>query len=219
MYLSQLVLNVERPQVLRELGDAHRLHQRIMQGFPDQEGRDRPRRDWQVLFRYEPDRDVVLVQSGLEPDWSRLPSGYLLLDGDRPLVKPVPLTLAQLAVGQGFQFRLRGNPSRRDNATRKVLGLYHRSDQLAWLERQGVRHGFALLGADVVPSANVFGRKREGGDGEAPGPVRTVRLATALFQGALRVTDPVAFWGALQGGIGRGKSYGCGLLSLARLRV
>jgi len=203
MYLSQLVLNGGNLKVLRDLSNDHKLHQRIMQGFPDEEERGQPRQDWRVLFRQEPESDVVLVQSGVEPDWSKLPERYLVSYG----VKPVSLTVEQLAAGRVFQFRLRGNPSKRDPKTRKTVGFYRRPDQLAWLERQGDRHGFRLLNVDVIPSPNVFGRKKGGG-----GPVR---LTTALYQGVLEVTDGAEFLGVLEAGLGRGKSYGCGLLSIA----
>lgn len=205
MYLSQLILNERQPQVHRELGNVHKFHQRMMQAFPDEEGRDNPRQDWHILFRQEPDSDVVLVQSALEPDWSRLPAGYL----SDHRVKPMNLGADQLTVGRIFQFRLRANPSKRDNQTKKTIGFYHRADQLAWLERQADRCGFRLLGVDVIPSPNVFGLKQKG--------TPPVRMTTALYQGVLEVTEPDLFLTVVKQGLGRGKSYGCGLLSLARV--
>jgi len=202
MYLSKLVLNPRETVVLRDLSNAHKFHQRMMQAFPDEEDRAQPRQDWHILFRQEPDSDVVLVQSEIEPDWAKLPTGYL----KNHSVKPMNL----LPEGR-FQFRLRANPSKRDFKTKKITGFYHRPDQLAWLERQGERQGFRLLEVDVIPSPNVFGTKQKG---QSP-----VRLTTALYQGTLEVTDPSTFVKAVQQGIGRGKSYGCGLLSLARLRA
>jgi CRISPR system Cascade subunit CasE len=207
MYLSQLVLNSRQSQVHRELGNAHKFHQRIMQAFPDEESREKPREDWHILFRQEPESDVVLVQSGIEPDWSKLPDQYL----QKHAVKEVNFTAAQLATNGLFQFRLRANPSKRDNKTKKTIGLYHRHDQLAWLERQADRCGFRLLTADVMPSPNVFGIKKKGSS--------PIRITTALFQGVLEVTAPEPFVSTVQHGLGRGKSYGCGLLSLARIKT
>jgi CRISPR system Cascade subunit CasE len=206
MYLSQLVLNARKSDVLRDLSNAHKLHQRIMQAFPDEEDRDSPRQDWHILFRQEPDSDVVLVQSDLEPDWSRLPDGYL-----RQCHGPKLFSLSpeQVSSGRCFQFRLRANPSKRDNKTKKTVGFYRRPDQLAWLERQADRCGFRLLGVDVVPSPNLFGLKHKG--------TSPVRIVTALYQGVLEVTQPDQFLTVVQQGLGRGKSYGCGLLSLARI--
>ncbi len=205
MYLSQLVLNERQPQVYRDLSNAHKFHQRLMQAFPDERDRQQPRGDWQILYRHEPDHPVVLVQSAIEPDWSRLPSGYL----QHYATKMVHFTADHFRSDRLFQFRLRANPSKRDGKTQKTIGFYHRADQQAWLERQAQRCGFRLLSVTVIPSPNVFALKQKGA---AP-----VRLTTALYQGALTVTDPATFLQAVEQGIGRGKSYGCGLLSIARL--
>ena len=43
-----------------------------------------------------------------------------------------------------------------------------------------------------------------------------VRLSIATFEGVLEVSDPQALRHAVVNGIGRGKAYGCGLLTLAR---
>jgi CRISPR system Cascade subunit CasE len=211
MYLSKLTLNECDRTVLRDLSNSHALHQRIMQAFPDEE-RDRPRADWNVLFRQEPDSSIVLVQSDIEPTWTRLPSGYLSDRTDNPLqVKPFDPQANYLQPGQIFQFRLKANPSKRDNQTRKLIGLFQEADQIAWLERQASQHGFKLLGVDVIPTANVFGVKAKG---KAP-----IRMLTVLYQGRLQITDTALFINAIQQGIGRGRSYGCGLLSIARLKA
>jgi CRISPR system Cascade subunit CasE len=145
------------------------------------------------------------VQSDIEPDWSRLSGGYLR---DHP-TKPMNLDVSQFTPGRVYQFRLKANPSKRDSKTRKTIGLFYRKDQLDWLQRQAERCGFRLQGVDVMPSPNVFGVK---GKGTSP-----IRITTALYQGILEVLEPEPFFMTLQQGIGRGKSYGCGLLSLARL--
>ena len=210
MYLSKLVLNGGNRLVQTELGNVHKLHQQIMHAFPD-EHRDTSRHDWNILFRQEPDSEVVLVQSDLEPDWSNLPTHYLSDRVDLPLaVKPFALSADQVMAGRILQFRLRANPSKRDNQTKKTIGLFHSADQLAWLERQSGCCGFQLRGVDLIPSPNVFGSK---GSRTAP-----IRITTVLYQGILEVTEPKSFLNAVQRGIGRGKSYGCGLLSIARFQ-
>ncbi len=136
MYLSKLVLNERDRTVLRDLGNAHALHQRIMQAFPDEQ-RENPRADWNVLFRQEPDSSIVLVQSGIEPAWTHLPLGYLSDQSDRSVeIKPFEPETSYLQPGEVFQFRLKANPSKRDNQTRKLIGLFKQADQIAWLERQ-----------------------------------------------------------------------------------
>lgn len=203
MYLSQLVLNEHDRTVQRDFSNAHDLHRRIMQAFPDEQ-RDKPRADWNVLFRHEPDSGVILVQSAIEPNWSQLKQGYLATE---PITKPFDLEASQLIEGRVVQFRLKANPSKRDKQTGKTVGMFYQPDQLAWLERQAARHGFHLLSVDVVPTPNVFGVKTKG--------TPPIRIFTVIYQGILQVTDPSLFVAAIQHGIGRGRSYGCGLLSVA----
>jgi len=159
------------------------------------------------LFRQEPESDVVLVSSAIEGNWNRLPSGYL----SQPFAsKLFDVEQMPFSVGQLLQFRLKANPSKRDNQTRKLIGMFHEADQLEWLSRQGDRNGFEIQGVDVIQTPNIFGRK---GEEKAP-----IRLATVLYQGVLRVKDVDRLVAALQQGIGRGRSYGCGLLSVAKFR-
>ena len=148
---------------------------------------------------------MILVQSGLEPSWEKLPQSYLM----KHAIKPFEPQASQLEAGRVIQFRLKANPSKRDQKTGKTIGLFHQSDQLAWLERQASRRGFILQGVDVIPSANVFGIKTKG--------TSPIRIVTVLYQGILQIADPSLFVEAIQQGIGRGKSYGCGLLSIAKL--
>ncbi|MBW4696084.1 MAG: type I-E CRISPR-associated protein Cas6/Cse3/CasE [Lyngbya sp. HA4199-MV5] len=209
MYLSKLVLNERERTVQRDLSNAHALHQRIMQAFPDEQ-RDNPCADWNVLFRLEPDSGIVLVQSGIAPNWTHLPSGYCSDRTDQPIqFKPFEPQVNHFQPGQRLQFRLKANPSKRDKQTRKLIGMFHQTDQIAWLERQAEQHGFTLLGVDVIPTPNVFGVKEKG---KAP-----IRILTVMYQGILEITDSAQFINAMQQGIGRGRSYGCGLLSVARL--
>jgi CRISPR system Cascade subunit CasE len=207
MYISKLELNDRDRSVHQDLHNVHRLHQRIMQAFPDEQ-KDKARADWNVLFRLEPDGHVVLVQSGDDvlPDWSRLPNGYLL-NGDQP--KLFDLKAEYLQPDRLFHFRLRANPSKRDKVSGKTVGLLARSEQLAWLERQAVQNGFCIETVDLIPAADISGKKKEG--------VGSIKISTVLFQGILRPQSSALLAHAIQHGIGRGKSYGCGLLSLQRV--
>lgn len=87
--------------------------------------------------------------------------------------------------------------------------------QTNWLLQRAERNGFIVprTVAHKEPDVAVRGRKtwrfkRNG---------NTVTLATAMFEGCLEVTDPAALRAALVSGIGSGKGYGCGLLTLARI--
>ena len=210
MYLSRIVLNDRDRKVRHDLSNIHNLHRSIMQAFPDieplsDEAQKRVRADWQILFRLEPDSNILLVQSELEPDWGKLPLAYLTQQQCK-LFQP---EIEQFPVARLLRFRLKANPSKRDNETRKTVGLYYQPDQEAWFGRQAAQHGFSVEGLDIIPAANLWGAKVKG--------QAQIKIHTALFQGILKVQDPALFVKAVRQGIGKGKSYGCGLLSLQRI--
>jgi CRISPR system Cascade subunit CasE len=210
MYLSQIFLNDRDHKVRHDLSNIHNLHRSIMQAFPDieplpDEEQKQVRADWQILFRLEPDSNILLVQSELEPDWGKLSPSYFCQQQCK-LFQP---EVSQFPVDRLLQFRLKANPSKRDKETKKTLGLYFQPDQVEWLHRQGNRHGFKVEAIDTIPMPNLWGSKGKG--------QQSIKVHTVLFQGILKVTDSSLLVSAIQQGIGRGKSYGCGLLSLSRI--
>src|SRR6059058_1128820 len=92
MYLSGLVLDARSREARRDLADCHELHRTILRGFPDlpadRSAAGDARARLGVLFRVESHLHTgvasVVVQSVAEPDWSRLPDGYLLDTGGAP---------------------------------------------------------------------------------------------------------------------------------------
>lgn len=189
---------------------------------------------------------TLLVQSAARPDWSNLPAGYLApLPGTETLaVKPVADAYAAIADGDVLLFRLRANPTKRlapttgpDGIRRdgKRVELRREDDQLTWLARKAAFHGFRLL------NSTVQSRHVDGSTAVKRTPVPDVRASTVtrtvgrrrtrkdlttgrhlmtfgdvLFEGRLQVTDANAFHRTLAVGLGSGKAYGFGLLSVAR---
>jgi CRISPR system Cascade subunit CasE len=185
-----------------------------------------------VLYRIEPaplaDGPCVLVQSGIEPNWSQLPHGYLLSGPlKNPAVKSVDKSYQRLITGMCLRFRLLANPTRKIDTRSGPDGKRHhgrrvelRGDEacLAWLSRKADEYGFALTTVRVVPDVpNTIVRSRFKITGTRVNPSGrdTLTVGTALFEGELRITDIERFRRALVQGIGPAKSYGCGLLSIA----
>ena len=208
MFLSKLVLNELNRNVHYDLGNSHKLHQRIMQGFPDHHEMDFPRRDWQILYRQEPSphSHIILVQSQQEPDWSQLPSDYLIENYSD--VKPIDLSRWQLKSHQPLQFRIKVNPVKRDAKTRKLVPLYKREDHIPWFQRKAEQNGFHVNTVDSIPVPNIVGSKGKG--------TGQIKIFAVLLQGQLQVIDQEKFLEAVCQGIGKGRSYGCGLLSIAK---
>ena len=111
-----------------------------------------------------------------------------------------------VTVGQRCRFRLRANPAvKRDG---KRWGLHDEAAQVAWLQRQGGRLGFAVQGADVSQRERV----------QVPQPRMGMRITvdSVQFDGVLAVVDASVLRAAISAGIGPGKALGMGLLSLGK---
>lgn len=245
LYLSRLVLNPQSRQVMSEITQPYEMHRTLMRAFPRMadDSQRKARDEFSVLFRAEV-ADLqgpvkVYVQSCIEPDWSFLHdlNDYLWANAGGPAYewKDVLQAYRQIQGGQVLSFRLRANPTKRIAAENnklkgKRVELRREDEQLSWLSRKGqtmdngVPGGFSLLMKKVkdgtgeeymVPCVKVccegkqVGRKRDEAGGHP-----TTHMAV-LFDGLLRVTDAASFLETLINGIGAGKAFGFGLLSVA----
>lgn len=228
MYLSRLTLNPRTRRVQRELGNPYELHRTLLRAFPA----DLPEGE-RILFRVDVDDNTgvptALLQSHTAPDWAWLgepgAAQYLL---QAPETKDFELTFTP---GQTLAFRLRANPtekrwlpSKKEDPTSEPKPMRialtakgepgteeHQSTeerQRAWLERKGQAGGFQVLHVAIAAEGNLYGK--------TAGETRhTLQFSAVRFEGLLQVTAPDALWQTVQTGIGSGKSFGFGLLSLA----
>jgi len=246
MYLSRLSLNPSSRIVRRDLANCHQLHSRVLSAFSTTpSGDESARAKFSVLHRIDVNphtgRIILLVQSVEPPDWSSLPPDYLAAwDGAdpsevNPAVKNVQDLYALIQNDLLLTFRLRANPTKKKsqksdrlaggpNKNGKRIPLIRDETLIAWLARKGQDGGFALetvrVSKDVPdarasPEGNITGKKPSKG---AAGSTATLTFRSILFEGHLRVTDRDRFLATLQSGIGSGKAYGFGLLSVAPAR-
>lgn len=230
MFLSRLSLNVRSARARLDLARPHEMHKTVWNCHPTLR-RDPATGEFldRLLFRVDAGGGppTLLVQSGVEPDWTRLPGDYLR---DAPACKPLDVTFT---AGQRLRFRLRANTTKRVAAGNPRLGgtmvgkrvsLNTEADQIRWLLRKGEAGGFTIPGGwvsatrpetgetvelpnfrvDAVPEGRVHGLKGTAGV-----------LAAVRFEGVLVVTDPDRFRQTLYRGVGSAKGFGFGLLSVA----
>jgi CRISPR system Cascade subunit CasE len=225
MFLSQITLNARNRMVRRDLADCQQMHRTVMSAFPQFTGVP-ARKEASVLYRLEASEQAepfLLVQSVLEPDWGEFLAREYAHDAQ---VKPVDRQFREgLREGRHLRFRLRANPTRkisrdprpdgsRTNGTR--VELRSESDWIAWLERKGVQHGFRLLSVRAAPAVADVRSSKEGKiAGTKPENGHALTLFSVLFNGRLVIEDAVRFLEGIQTGIGPGKAYGFGLLSVA----
>lgn len=243
-YLSRIALNPRSRQAQGDLQNCQQMHSRILSAFPETVGTGRSEN--RVLFRVEGAASMprVIVQSCTAPDWTVLPSGYLM---SPPECKSVDRAYNSVAVGQRLAFRLRANPTKRlppaesgEGKEKKRIGkrveLFRPVDQINWLRRKGAQGGFEVLTVRTAPDVE---RERRAIFGRHPHPEPTfpeaeirpnpklhgsrkgsrLTFGSVTFEGELHVTDAALFQDTLLGGIGSGKAYGFGLLSIAPGRL
>jgi CRISPR system Cascade subunit CasE len=214
LWLARIPLDLRSRDARDDLADAAGLHRRVMSLVPDGLG-PQPRQTAGVLFRVDhtPGGPVLLIQAGYEPDPLRLPAGYMRsIDGDTAGVRKLEPLLTALHAGSAVHYRVAANASKRlnNNTDRSIRGrvvALSGRDAEQWWERKAARHGMRLLSlrADAQPAAR--------------GRIDRVRHAVTRFDGHAIVEDPDVVRAAVLTGIGRGKAYGCGLLSLAPLKI
>lgn len=224
---TRILLNPQKRGGRRLLSNPQAMHAAVRASFPPDLDDSAARILWRVdhdghehtlyvVGPEEPDRAVIVDQAG----WSTRP-------GDTADYEPL---LDGLRMGHERSFRLTANPVRSlssDGAKRgKLVPHVTPAQQVTWLVDKAPELGFEVRpsspsGTAEDPAPDVIVNRREDlsfsrRDDALPRP-GTVTLRTARFDGSLRVTDVAKFRRTLTHGIGRGRAYGCGLLTLARL--
>jgi CRISPR system Cascade subunit CasE len=217
MYLTRFEINTARRDARGLLASPQRLHAAVLAAFPSTgHGRDDVGR---LLWRLDQhDHQTLLyLASPDRPDLTHLveQAGWPTQHGW--VTRDYSPLLDRLARGQRWGFRLKANPvsSRRkteDSPRSQRFAHVTVSQQTDWLLSRVEKLGFTIV-PGVHDEPDVALRKRDLLKFVRKG--HTVTLATAVFEGRLEVTDPVALRCAMVRGIGAGKGYGCGLLTLA----
>ncbi|MDQ3132470.1 MAG: type I-E CRISPR-associated protein Cas6/Cse3/CasE [Acidobacteriota bacterium] len=244
IYLTKIILNPQSRRVWDDLGNLQNMHRTVSRAFPAIEAdaaaphheRRTPRSEYNLLHRLDFDarsgKAVLLVQSNIAPDWSFLNEDYAV----RVECKTVHEQYSNVENGMRLLFRLQANPTKRvGKSDTKADKRFHESKirrrveligdehetveekQIKWLARKGENAGFCLTNVrikDNVENAvaaaqgKIKFRKNRSDD-------RKITFGSVVFEGVLEVTDAGKFREALQTGIGTGKAYGFGLLSIA----
>lgn len=205
--LTRILVNRHHPAARKDLLDYNGLHKTLMRLLPHPNG-PHPRKTGGLLFRLDGGLDpVLLVQTAATPHLTGLPHGY----GDMATTDLTPMFDA-LTPGLHVHYRITaapvvsrsagpsGSPSTRQRG--KLVPLTG-ADARAWWQRRAQQCGLHLTNRPETTSRPFHSPHR-------PGPHEVL----TRFDGTATVTDPAALTTALTDGIGRGKSYGAGLLTL-----
>lgn len=206
MYLSRVALDIQKRQTMIALANPQHFHGAIERAFPG----ERRRRLWRLDALG--DHLYLLVLSEDRPDLQPVVEQFGT--GEPPETKDYQVLLDRIKKDSVWRFRLTANPTKSvPNAqapgTRgKVYAHITTAHQEQWLLDRAEKHGFSLQpGAFAVVQAQ-WKRFQKGHKG------RPVSLLSVTYEGLLKVTDPEAFCQALTEGLGRGKAYGQGLMTV-----
>ncbi|MER6721420.1 MULTISPECIES: type I-E CRISPR-associated protein Cas6/Cse3/CasE [Streptomyces] len=205
--IARIRLNPHSRDVQRDLRDATEMHRTVMRMVPDDLG-ESPRSQAGLLYRLdETDTTSTLLVQANRLDPARLPAGY----GQADLKNLTPMFTA-LRKGLAVRYRIVLNPAKRERLPLETKGKRGRilplsgADADQWWLRRAADAG---LQVHVLTPTNMppIRPRRHDPDG--------MRHSLIRYDGTAIITDPDALHEAVLAGIGRGKPYGAGLLSLA----
>lgn len=213
-HLTRVQINPWSHEAGRDLKDVQSLHRRVLGLIPDQLGAA-TRQAAGVLYRLErhPSQHTLLIQSTAPLDLNALPVGYATATDERDIT---PL-LTWCREGASVRYRIDAVATRcvlgeRDHTGRRQRGRripLHGPDAITWWHHRAERAGLTPDPTTTHASsqADLAGRKDTG------------RITEKLtrFEGTATITDPRTLRTAIATGIGRARTYGAGLLSIAPL--
>lgn len=206
MYLSRIKLNTHSRQTMIALSNPQKIHGAIENAFPG----ERQRRLWRLDTLYG--ETYLLILSEEKPDLTSVVAQFGH-PGDTFETRSYAPLLDRITKDSRWQFRLTANPTyseKQDGERGKVKRHVTVAHQEEWLLDRAEKHGFQLNPEEfrVTRTQNLAFHKK--GD-------TTVTLLSVTYDGILTVTDPEKFRETLVHGIGRGKAYGNGLLTVVRI--
>ncbi len=206
MYLTQMRLDRSNRRTLAALAAPSKFHGAVETAFPG----PRQRNLWRIDTRGG--QDYLLVLSEEKPDLSQAAAQFAP-PGEGWQTKDYGPLLDRIQAGSRWQFRLCANPtySKKGAEPRgRVCAHSTTKNQIKWLQDRCEKHGFSLDPEDFTVTRVKWYRFKKGAAG------KEVAFLTVTYDGILEVRDPEAFRETLCHGMGRGKAYGAGLMTLVR---
>lgn len=204
MFLSQVEINPRRRKGREFISNPEKLHAAV-ESTCRLSGEDQ-----RLLWRLDPGKHAskLLIVSPVKPslDVIREQAGW---ESQPDTAKTVSYDgfLDSIQAGQRFKFRLTANPAYKRNG--KLKAHIGPVNQMKWLSQRSENMGVSFDEfATGVASSNTHVFRNKG---------NKVILPHATYEGVLSVQNADKVRNVLINGIGRGKAYGMGLVTLAPL--
>lgn len=209
MYLTRVKLDISKRETQLALSASGRFHGAVERSFEQKQNRNLWRID-KLRGKY-----YILILSEEVPNLKDFMEQF----GDSRSsaeTKEYEVLLNKITDHSVWRFRMVANPThsvKTKSGRGKVMAHVTPEYQMEWLKTKAVANGFELVDDNCFVLANEWKNFYK----NAKGKDMRVRLLLVSFEGILRVTDVDAFRNALIGGIGRGKAYGAGMLTISRI--
>ena len=207
MYLSQLHLDGNSRQTRNALSAPNKFHGAVESAFPG----SRERNLWRIDQRGG--QFYLLVLSAQKPDLTAA-SEQFGVQGETWQTKSCQALLERICTDSRWRFRLCANPTYSVPAGTgkrgRVCAHSELEHQIQWLIRQGEKHGFLLKREECSVIKEKWYIFKKGTTSNK------VTFLAVTYDGILTVKNAERFKEALCAGIGSGKAYGAGLMTLVR---
>lgn len=215
MYLSKIALNRRRRSALKLLTNRHAMHAAVMSSFAP--STETTSADGRVLWRVDRDGEEtnLLIASPAKPCLVHIAEQAGWTTENTWATRDYGAFLASITRGNHYVFRMTANPTHTlsDEKGKRIVGYRTVEHQRNWLVGKGALNGFEIAASSADDTALALELSERGVE-RFRRQSSTVQLTTVRFDGQLVVSDPNILRRALTQGIGRGKGYGCGLLTL-----
>ena len=208
MYLTRVKLDILKRETQLALSASGRFHGAIERAFEQKQNRnlwriDKLRGEYYILILSE---EVPNLKDFMEQFGDSKSSAE---------TKEYEVLLNKITDHSVWRFRMVANPThsvKTKSGRGKVMAHVTPEHQMEWLKTKAAVNGFEL----VDDSCSVLANEWKNFYKNVSGKDMRVRLMLVSFEGILRVTDVDAFRKALISGIGRGKAYGAGMLTVSK---
>ena len=209
MYLTQMRLDMNNHHSISANSAPNKLHGPLESSFPG----ERQRNLWRIDSRGG--QNYLLILSSEKPDLSRMAVQFAA-PGETWQTKDYTPLLDRICQGSRWQFCLCANPTYSVPAgpgqRGRVCAHSTPQNQIEWLKRQSEKYGFILSEEEFGITKSVWYRFKKGSSG------KNVTFLAVTYEGILEVSNPEIFRQMLCSGIGRGKAYGTGLMTVVQVR-
>ena len=215
MYLTRMELDLKNRQTVLAIASPSILHGMVETAFSG----ERKRNLWRIDTLHE--KTYLILLSTERPEMMNIYSQIGIKDNEECWqIKDYDSYISGIQTGEVFHFRLIANPTyshyeSNENSEKSMRGKVYAhittEHQKKWLMDRADGLGFILNENrfDVTEKQwKSFQKGKENG--------RPVDILSVTYEGELRVKDADRFRETLKNGIGRGKAYGMGLLTVIR---